>query len=151
VRVPVYAGELGEIDRTAPASVSPLAGKGPALDAPPAAAPPTANPLARTVDLFYSLDNRAAGYSPGHGVAVALPLEGETESLVVPTSAILYDIHGGTWVYVAEGEDVFARRRVVTRWTKGTEAVLASGPAAGTKVVTAGAAELFGAEAGFTK
>lgn len=150
VRVPVYAGEIDELDRTSAALVSPLTGKG-SRSASPADAPPQANALMRTVDLFYALDNRESGYSPGHGVAVAIPLKGEAESLVAPTEAILHDIHGGTWVYVAEGSDTFTRKRVIVRWTRGGEAVLAHGPGAGTKVVTAASAELFGAEAGFTK
>jgi membrane fusion protein, heavy metal efflux system len=40
---------------------------------------------------------------------------------------------------------------VVVRFVRDGLAVLASGPKAGTKVVTAGAAELFGAETGFSK
>jgi hypothetical protein len=37
------------------------------------------------------------------------------------------------------------------RYVTGTTAVLAAGPEVGARVVTAGAAELFGAETGFSK
>jgi hypothetical protein len=40
---------------------------------------------------------------------------------------------------------------VVLRYVRDGEAVLASGPKPGTRIVTNGAAELFGAETGFSK
>jgi len=49
----------------------------------PAAAPATA-------DLFYELDNADGKLRPGEKVSVAVPLQGETESSVVPASAVLY-------------------------------------------------------------
>jgi membrane fusion protein, heavy metal efflux system len=64
---------------------------------------------------------------------------------------VVYDIHGGTWVYEQVGPRRYTRRRVVVGYTVGTDAVLASGPSAGAKVVTAGVQELFGAETGFVK
>jgi len=115
------------------------------------AAPPSANPLSGTVDLFYGLDNRAAKHSPGQRLGVALPLRVPAESLTAPWAAVIYDVQGGTWVYEQTGERTFVRRRAAVRYVVGDTAVLANGPAPGTKVVTAGAAELFGAETGFTK
>jgi cobalt-zinc-cadmium efflux system membrane fusion protein len=64
---------------------------------------------------------------------------------------VVFDIHGGTWVYEQLGEYRYARRRVVIGHSVGADAVLASGPATGTNVVSAGAQELFGAETGFVK
>ena len=153
VRVPVYVGDLPEVDATAPASIGNLtAGAGePTQTAGPAAAPPSANPAAGTVDLFYELDNQATNYSPGQRVGVTLLLKAEAESLSLPWAAVIHDIHGGTWVYEQTGPRAFVRRRVAVRHVVGDTAVLASGPPPGASVVTAGAAELFGAETGFTK
>ena len=80
-----------------------------------------------------------------------MPLQGEDESLVAPAAAILYDIHGGTWVYESTAPHTFTRRRVSVRWVSDGTAVLQRGPQAGAKVVTAGAAELLGAEFGVGK
>ena len=77
-----------------------------------------------------------------------LPLTGATSSLVVPQAALLHDAFGGTWVYEARGQHVFVRRRVSVIDMVGTMAVLDHGPAPGTRVVTADAAELFGTEFG---
>lgn len=153
VRVPVYVGDLPELDATATGRVGNLtAAPGEAtFPATPVSAPPTANPATGTADLFYALDNREPKYRPGQRVAMALPLTGPAESLTVPWSAIVYDIHGGAWVYEKTGEHQYTRRRVVVRYVTGDVAVLASGPATGTQVVTAGAAELFGTETGFSK
>ena len=49
------------------------------------------------------------------------------------------------------GERSYTRRRVVVRYVAADTAVLESGPPPGTAVVTAGAAELFGTETGFSK
>ena len=153
IRVPVYVGDQPEIDLTADALVGNLSGRGeePKLNAKPAAAPPSANPLFGTVDLFYQLDNLDGKFSPGQRVGVTLTFRSEPTSLTVPWKAVVTDLYGGTWVYEQTAERTFVRQRVLVRYVHGDTAVLASGPAAGTKVVTAGAAELFGAETGFTK
>jgi RND family efflux transporter MFP subunit len=153
VRVPVYVGDLPEVDLAAEALVGNLtAGPGEATQkASRATAPPSANPAAGTVDLFYDLDNRTPRYSPNQRVGVTLLLKTEPDSLVVPWAAVIHDVHGGTWVYEHTAERTFTRRRIVVQYVLADAAVLAAGPAPGTPVVTAGAAELFGTETGFTK
>jgi multidrug efflux pump subunit AcrA (membrane-fusion protein) len=153
IRVPVYVGDLPEINVQATAQVADLtarAGNG-GQSAAPIPAPPSANAAAGTVDLYYDLPNANSTFRPNQRVGVALPLTTESDSLVVPWSAVLYDIFGGTWVYVETGERTYVRQRVVVRHVASETAVLASGPPAGTKIVTAGAAELFGTETGFSK
>ena len=66
----------------------------------------------------------------------------------VPYSAILYDKAGATWAYTNPEGLVFVRAEVtVDRVTQGV-AYLDEGPDPGTKVVTVGAAELWGVETG---
>jgi hypothetical protein len=153
VRVPVYVGDLPTIDAQAAASVGDLSASSSRKpwSAQPAIAPPAANAAAGTVDLIYALDNQEADFSPSQRVAVSLPLKDEAESLTAPWSAVVIDIYGGTWVYERLSELEFLRRKVSVRYVAGDTAVLATGPPAGTSVVIAGAAELFGAETGFTK
>ncbi len=73
--------------------------------------------------------------------------EGSTE-LSAPYAAILYDIGGGTWVYTMPQPLTFVRQSVVVASIKGNKVVLKEGPAPGTKIVTVGVAELYGAEKG---
>ena len=153
VRVPVYVGDAAEIAARADAAVGPLTTKAGAATWPaaPAKAPPSATALASTVDLYYELDNRTPRLSPGQRVGVTLSLQGDEDNLIVPWSAVIHDIHGGTWVYEQTAPRQFTRRRVLVRHVVGGDAVLAEGPKVGTPVVAAGAAELFGVEVGFAK
>ncbi len=153
VRVPIYVGDLSEIDIAAEARIGVLTDR-PGNATRPAkriAAPPAANPIPGTADLIYELDNRETHYRPGERVGATLLLNDPAESLVVPWSAVVFDIHGGAWVYERTGERVYSRKRVVVRHVTGDTAVLDSGPATGSTIVTVGAAELFGTDAGFSK
>ena len=153
VRVPVYAGDLDRINGSASASIGSLGGGTNSLRraAHPVAVPFSPAAASATVDLFYELDNADGTLRPGQKVTVAVPLEGETESAVVPAAAVLHDIHGGAWVYENTAPRTFTRRRVEVRYVSDVGAVLARGPRPGVKVVTAGAAELFGTEFGIGK
>lgn len=153
VRVPLPVGDLDGIDRTAQAQIGKLSGP-PNTSQPsakPVVAPPSANPLAATVDVFYELPNSDGTLTPGQRLGVTIPLADANESLTVPWSAVVFDVHGGTWVYTQTAPRTYVRTRVVVRYTVGADAILASGPAKGTKVVALGVQELFGAETGFIK
>ena len=153
IRVPVYVGQFSEIDTEAEVFIGALKGgyNGNPRKATAIAAPPTADPLSATVDLYYEIENADGRLHPGERVGVTLPLNVEAQSLVAPWAAVLHDIHGTTWVYEQTAESVFRRRRVLVQYTTGDLAVLASGPDVGTKVVVDGAAELFGTEFGAGK
>ena len=153
VRVSVYVGDLDQMNRAAPATVSSLGGSRnkSVRAARPVAVPYSPASAPATAELFYELDNADGKLRPGEKVSVAVPLQGETESSVVPAAAVLYDIHGGTWVYENTAPQAFTRRRVEIRYVNGNDAVLARGPKPGAKIVTAGAAELFGTEFGIGK
>ena len=153
IRVPVYVGDLDSIDPQSPAVVQNLAGRpgSAARHARRISAPPSADPSTDTADLFFELPNSDRSLRPGERVSARLALLSHVESLVVPRSALVYDVHGGTWVYENSGPQAFVRRRVELGWIDGATAVLARGPDAGRKVVTAGVAELFGVEFGAGK
>jgi hypothetical protein len=146
VRVPVFSGELELLDLGAAARVRPLAATGPGVDASPVDGPATASAVTSTVDRYFGLPEGFAARA-GERLAVEIPLKGSgRERLVVPFASVLHDIHGGQWVYVATAPHAYSRRRVQVERVAGGDAVLASGPVEGTKVVTDGAAELFGTE-----
>jgi len=153
IRVPVYVGELHLIERGQAARVHALneaPGKA-ARSARPVIAPPTATAANDTADLYFELANGDGSLRPGQKMGVTLSERGSEESLVVPWSAVLHDINGGTWVYENTAPQQYTRRRVEVRRVVDSLAVLARGPAVGAKVVTAGAAEIFGTEFGTGK
>ena len=97
--------------------------------------------------LYFKVKSGTQGLQAGQSVAVRLAEPGSnTPKKVVPYSAILYDLTGDTWVYTNPEPSVFVRERVNIERIDKDLAVLTSGPAAGTQVVTIGAAELYGAE-----
>jgi RND family efflux transporter MFP subunit len=148
VRVAVYAGDADAIDQTQPALVNKLG----TTEAPKAAtrvtAPLQGDPLTASVNVYYSLPGAGATLRPGERVLVELPLKTTEKGLVVPEASVLYDIHGDTWVYEDLGGNAYARRRIQIARHAGDRAVVSRGISEGAKVVTAGAAELFGTEFG---
>jgi membrane fusion protein, heavy metal efflux system len=151
VRVPLYVGERSEIDLTQPAVVKTLgASSGAGIVARRVEGPPTANAAAATADVFFR-PIADAGVQIGERVSVELPLRTTEQALVIPDAAVLYDLQGGTWVYESLGNHVYARRRVEVAGQSGHKVLVGRGLREGQKVVTDGAAELFGSEFGAGK
>jgi hypothetical protein len=67
---------------------------------------------------------------------------------VIPYGAVLYDAKGATSVYVSSAPNTYVREPITVDFIEGERAVLKAGPAAGTAVVSVGAAELYGTETG---
>jgi hypothetical protein len=71
---------------------------------------------------------------------------GQPAHEVIPYSAVVYDTDGSTWAYVNTAARTYERKPITVSEIDGTTALLSAGPAAGTAVVTVGAAELLGTE-----
>jgi hypothetical protein len=95
--------------------------------------------------------NSGQRFRPGERVAVALTRRDSAEATVMPKAALLHDAYGGTWVYVARAPQVYTRVRVVVTDINGALAIVSEGPSVNERVVTDGAAELFGVEFGVGK
>jgi Cu/Ag efflux pump CusA len=79
-----------------------------------------------------------------------VPVAGEPGALVIPYSAVVYDADGATWAFVQEDTGVYRRALIAITSVDAANAVLSGGPPPGTPVVTVGAAELVGVEAGIS-
>ena len=97
------------------------------------------------------MSNADGSLRPGQRVGVTMKLRDTSSGLTAPKSSILRDYNGGAWVYTVAGPHKFARKRVGVASVVGDDALLTFGPAAGTSIVTTGAAELFGIEFGGNK
>ncbi|MFO1066555.1 MAG: efflux RND transporter periplasmic adaptor subunit [Pirellulales bacterium] len=154
IRVPVFVDLLSELKTNCDVSVvqldgsAPGAGKGSSVQAKPAIAPPSADPAASSADLYYELSDPDSTFRPGQRVGLSIPTSAEIEATVLPAATVLYDYHGGTWVYIQAGDRKFRRHRVQVLWFDGDRVILESRLPADTKCVTEGAAELFGTEFG---
>ncbi len=146
VRVPVYAGATNDIDTAQAAVLTSLDGSGAPRTLRRVTAPLTADAAAASVDLVYEITGSSASLRPGQRVSVQVPLVASGKGLVVPDAAVLYDINGATWVYQDRGAGTYVRRRVEVARHAGGKVLISRGLDEGTRVVTAGAAELFGTE-----
>jgi hypothetical protein len=83
------------------------------------------------------------------GITTAAVADGPSGSrMVVPYSAVVYDKTGATWAYTNPEGLVYLRAAITVERIAEDVAILTSGPAVGTAVVTTGAAELWGVETG---
>ncbi|GAB4052966.1 efflux RND transporter periplasmic adaptor subunit [Catellatospora paridis] len=69
----------------------------------------------------------------------------------IPYSALIYLPDGTTWTYVETAPLSYQREPITVTKIEGDQVRLSQGPAAGAKVVSVGAAELYGAETGIGK
>ena len=148
VRAQVPAADMARINRSAAATIRPVGSRA-GVAARPVNGPATATPGAASVDLYYAPVARG-GLRLGERVLVDLAEAGPATqtALDVPAAAILIDINGGEWVYVETAPRTFERRRVDVARIAGGRALLTRGLDTRARVVTAGAAELFGTEFG---
>ena len=68
----------------------------------------------------------------------------EGAQLIAPYNTLMYDASGREWVFISPEPNVFMRSEIKVVKIEGEKVFLAQGPAAGTKLVTDGAAELYG-------
>ncbi len=155
VRVPLNENDPNKVDRSQPALILPMSGGN-----------RTAGVTARTVDrlamddpeeqkipaLYYEVEGAPQDLAPGQNVHVELTLVSNgAQHKAVPYAALIYGLHGETWVYTRPEPLVFIRHPVTVDYIDGDQAILSEGPPAGTEVVTVAGAELYGAETGVSK
>lgn len=153
IRVPVPVGDLNVIDQRKDATVTPLssAADSTKLLAKPVNAPPSADPLTSSAHLYYEIQNPQSALRPAQRVSITLNTIGKSsKDFTIPWSAIVFDIHGGSWVYLQKSKNTYERNRVFLDHVAGSNAVMSQGPAEGSHIVVNGALELFGVETGFT-
>lgn len=151
VRVPVYAGDVNRINKTSAASVqllSDFGGEAKTVTARSIQGPQTADPLNTSVDLYYEISNTGNNFRPGERVSVNIPYTGNSKGIIIPYAAVVYDIHGNTWVYEQTAPRVFVRKRVELERVVKQEAMIKRGLTGGENIVITGTAELFGTEFG---
>ncbi len=150
IRVPVYSGDVLNVDRNRKASISAMGKDDEAglIHANPIHGPMRSDAGSASSDLYYEVDNKGGLFRAGQKVSVTLTLKSAEESLVVPYSSIIYDMYGGSWVYVKSDLQLYTRTRVELSHVSDTLAVLTRGVQPGDEVVCTGVAELYGTEFG---
>jgi hypothetical protein len=75
----------------------------------------------------------------------------EVSGNILPYAAVIYDTEGNTWIYTNPEPLTYVRAPILVDHIDGDQAFLTEGLDAGTKVVTLGVAEIYGAETGVSK
>lgn len=148
VSVPVSPSELQSVAAGEPARILPLirGDKKTWVTAKPIDKMPT-NADQPGVNLHYVVTGAGHSLVPGQRVSVELARTGAGKpQKIVPYSSVLYDVCGKTWVYTNPKPLVYVRYAITVDFIEGDIAVLNDGPAVGTKIVSVGVPELFGAE-----
>jgi hypothetical protein len=118
-------------------------------EAAPEAAPVTLHPLGRGDVNRLVLTPQAIQRIGIETAPVHRRLVGKQLRTVLPYSALIYGADGQVWAYTHPARNTFVRRRVSVDDITGALAVLRDRLRAGERVVTVGAAELFGSEVEF--
>lgn len=151
IRVPIYAGEPGRLEAEfCEVQVASVA-SGVLVAKRVISAPANASLSASSVDIFFEATNIESALRPGQRVMVRIADGPVSNRLTVPWSAVVFDIHGGAWVYENVQPHVFSRRRIELERVDADVAIVRRGVNLGSVVVTVGAAELYGTEFGVGK
>ncbi len=172
VRVPLPEEDLPRLDRQQDATVAlrtALAERGkadngkvgwaelPSFTAALVAVVPLVDPGRHTVDVIYELKQAqdrpvpAELFAKDLMVTAHLPLGEKRDESLVPYSAVVFDAHGGAWIYLdrgkaKSGKQQYQRQRIEVGARVGNAVIVRPTLAADTSVVTRGAAELFSIE-----
>ncbi len=74
------------------------------------------------------------------------PILQNGEEKIMPYAALIYDAEGNAYAYTAPEPLTYVRKEIEVDRVDGDSVVLSDSPPAGTKVVTVGAAEVYGTE-----
>jgi hypothetical protein len=74
------------------------------------------------------------------------PVRQNGQGTIIPYDAVIYDADGKTYAYTAPKPLTYVRQEIAIDHVAGDSVMLSDGPPAGTKVVTVGAAEVYGTE-----
>jgi len=102
------------------------------------------DPVKRTVNLLYAVDNTAGRLKLGMSVTVAVPAGPEEQVVMVPEAALIESGGGKGMVYVRRGPTLFAEEEVGVGARREGLVAVTGVVKEGEDVVVTGAAELFG-------
>ena len=150
VRIPVYVGDVVKIDQQKDAIIQSLGNVSNinVYKAKPVNGPPLSDPNSVSSDIFFEISNPDGFFRTGQKVSVLLTQLGSGNRIVIPWSAIMYDINGGNWAYLRTAPYTYSRRRVEVSSVIDGFAVVTRGIDKDDEIVTTGAAEIFGTEFG---
>jgi cobalt-zinc-cadmium efflux system membrane fusion protein len=151
IEAPVFEGDLEKIAAKSPVAIrrsGETQTSQPSWTGNPIYAGVVVDPVKRTASLLYEVKNTDGQLKLGMSVLVALPAGPEQSAVMAPEAAVLENGGGKGMVYVQRSADVFAEEEVALGIRRDGLVAITGGVREGDKLVTTGAAELFGAGPG---
>src|SRR5262249_10160617 len=102
------------------------------------------DPVKRTVNLLYAVDNTTGRLKLGMSVTVAVPAGSGAPAVMVPEAALIESAGGKGVVYVRRGPATFAEEEVGVGVRQDSLVAVNGEVKAGDDIVVTGASELFG-------
>ncbi len=144
VEAPVFEGDLGRVDRNSEATIHSVGDEGTVWTGKPIYAGEVVDPLKRTANLLYAVDNAAGRLKLGMSVSVLVPVGQEKQVVMVPETALVENGGGKGVVYVRQSPTLFAEKEVTIGMRQDGLVAVAGEVKEGDDIITVGAPELFG-------
>ncbi|MBI3799042.1 MAG: efflux RND transporter periplasmic adaptor subunit [Deltaproteobacteria bacterium] len=144
VEAPVFEGDLDRVERKSAATIHSIGTQGETWTGSPLSTSEVVDPLKRTVNLLYAVDNTAGRLKLGMSVTVVVAAGRDEQVVMVPEAALIESERGKGVVYVRRSPTVFAEEEVGIGLRQDSLVAVAGGVRAGDAIVVTGASELFG-------
>src|SRR2546422_3104883 len=112
VEAPIFEGDLNRVDRESAATIHSISAEGETCTGSPLSTSEVVDPLKRTVNLLYAVDNTAGRLKLGMSVTVAVPAGPEEQVVMVPEAALIESGGGKGMVYIRRSPTLFAEAGV---------------------------------------
>ena len=144
VEAPIFEGDLDKVDRESLAIIHSVGEERLSWTGRPIYAGEVVDPLKRTANLLYAVDNAAGRLKLGMSVTVAVPAGPKQQVVMVPEAALIEDGGGKGVVYVRRNPTLFAEEEVTIGVRQDGHVAVEGGVKEGEDIVVAGASALFG-------
>jgi cobalt-zinc-cadmium efflux system membrane fusion protein len=142
VEAPIFEGDLGRVDRESPVTIHSVGEE--TWTGKPLSTSEVVDPLKRTANLLYAVDNTAGRLKLGMSVTIAVPAGSGKPAVMVPEAALIESGGGKGVVYVRRSSTRFAEEEVGIGMRQDGLVAVEGGGRAGDEIVVTGASELFG-------
>jgi RND family efflux transporter MFP subunit len=144
VEAPIFEGDLARIERNSEATIRSVSDEGTVWTGKPIYAGEVVDPLKRTANLLYAVDNAAGRLKLGMSVSAAVPVGPEKQVVMVPEAALVENGGGKGVVYVRQSPTLFAEKEVTIGMRQDGLVAVEGEVKEGDDIVVVGAPELFG-------
>jgi len=144
IEAPVFEGDLDRINRKSTATIHSVGDEPLSWTGKPIYAGAVVDPIKRTVNLLYAVDNISGQLRLGMSVTVVIPAGSEKQVMMVPEAALIESGKGKGIMYMRRSPTVFTEEEVTIGMRQDGLAAVEGEVKEGEEIVVVGVTELFG-------